>query len=98
MEGLTSYILDGGYYRAKATSVGEMGRVSNAIVTAGESGRADRVPLPEPRRDAGEDRGVRDAEEYNPTLNFNKNYQFQCVLFHFFFLIKFIIYNEHLSR
>jgi len=31
--------MDGGYYRAKATSVDEMGKVSNAIVTAGGSGR-----------------------------------------------------------
>ncbi|OPX68113.1 MAG: putative ABC transporter ATP-binding protein [Methanoregulaceae archaeon PtaB.Bin108] len=37
VEGLTSYVLDGGYYRAKATSVDEMGRISNAIVNAGGS-------------------------------------------------------------
>jgi len=37
VEGLTSYVLDGGYYRTKATSVDEMGRVSNAIVAAGGS-------------------------------------------------------------
>jgi len=37
VEGLTLYVLDIGYYRAKATSVEEMRRVSNAIVTAGGS-------------------------------------------------------------
>lgn len=41
VEGLTSYVMDGGYYRAKATSVDEMGRVSNAIVAAG--GAVERI-------------------------------------------------------
>ncbi|OPX75539.1 MAG: Trehalose/maltose import ATP-binding protein MalK [Methanoregulaceae archaeon PtaU1.Bin059] len=41
VEGLASYVKDGGYFRAKATSVEEMGRISNAIVTSG--GAVERI-------------------------------------------------------
>jgi len=41
VEGLSSYVLEGGYSRVKATSVDEMGRVSNAIVAAG--GAVERI-------------------------------------------------------
>ncbi len=41
VEGLSSYVMDGGYFRAKATSVEEMGRLSNAIVNAG--GAVERI-------------------------------------------------------
>ncbi|MCU0631687.1 MAG: ABC transporter ATP-binding protein [Methanolinea sp.] len=41
VQGLSSYVMDGGYYRAKATSVDEMGKVSNAIVVAG--GAVERI-------------------------------------------------------
>ncbi len=41
VEGLASYVKDSGYFRAKATSVEEMGRISNAIVAAG--GAVERI-------------------------------------------------------
>lgn len=41
VEGLTSYVRDGGYYRAKALSIDAMGKISNAIVSAG--GAVERI-------------------------------------------------------
>lgn len=41
VQGLPGYTLEGGYYRARAASVDEMGRISNAIVAAG--GAVERI-------------------------------------------------------